>query len=97
MKRDEVISILQGRREELYRRYKVACVSLFGSTARDEARPDSDVDILVDVPAPPTFEQYMGLKLELEDLLDQRVDLVTRRGLRERIRPYIEKEAVRVP
>lgn len=97
MRRDEVISILQYRREELSSRYQVTSVSLFGSTARDEAGPDSDVDILVDFPAPPTFDQYMGLKLELEDLLGQRVDLVTRRGLRERIRPYIEKEAVRVP
>ena len=39
----------------------------------------------------------MGLKIELEDLLGRRVDLVTRRGLRERIRPFIEKEAIRVP
>jgi hypothetical protein len=39
----------------------------------------------------------MGLKIELEDLLGKRVDLVTRRGLRERIRPFIEKEAIRVP
>jgi len=39
----------------------------------------------------------MGLKIELEDMLGKRVDLVTRRGLREHIRPFIEKEAIRVP
>ena len=97
MKRDEVISILRGRRDELSNRYHVTSIALFGSTARDEAGPDSDVDILVDFTSPPTFDQYMGLKIELEDLLGRRVDLVTRRGLRVRIRPLIEKEAVRVP
>jgi uncharacterized protein len=97
MKRDEVISILKGRRDELLSRYHVTSVALFGSTARDEAGPESDIDILVDFPDPPTFDQYMGLKIELEDLLGRRVDLVTRRGLRERIRPFIEQEAIRVP
>ena len=97
MKRDEVISILRGRSDELSSRYQVTSVALFGSTARDEAGPESDVDILVDFPNPPTFDQYMGLKIELEDLLGKRVDLVTRRGLRERIRPFIEQEAIRVP
>jgi hypothetical protein len=81
----------------LSNRYHITSVALFGSTARDEAGPESDVDILVDFPSPPTFDQYMGLKIELEDLLGKRVDLVTRRGLRERIRPFIEKEAIRVP
>jgi predicted nucleotidyltransferase len=82
MRRDEAISILQSRRDELSSRYHVTSIALFGSTARDEAGPESDVDILVDFPGPP-----MGLKIELEDLLGRRVDLVTRRGLRERIRP----------
>jgi hypothetical protein len=97
MKRDEVLTLLQGRRDELSNRYHVTSVALFGSTARDQAGPESDVDILVDFPVPPTFDQYMGLKIELEDLLGRRVDLVTRRGLQERIRPFIEKEAIRVP
>jgi hypothetical protein len=97
MKRDEVLTLLKGRRDELSNRYHVTSVALFGSTARDQAGPESDVDILVDFPGPPTFDQYMGLKIELEDLLGRRVDLVTRRGLRERIRPFIEKEAIRVP
>ena len=71
-------------------------LSLFGSVARNEASPDSDVDILVDFPAPPTFDQYMGLKLRLEDLLGRRTDLVTRRGLRPHARHSIETEALRV-
>jgi predicted nucleotidyltransferase len=44
-------------------------LALFGSVARDDATDTSDVDVLVDFGAPPTFDQYMGLKIFLEDLL----------------------------
>lgn len=69
---------------------------LFGSVARDEARTDSYVDLLVDFRSPPTFRSYMDLKFLLEDLLGRRVDLVTRSGLRPRVLPAIEREAIRV-
>jgi predicted nucleotidyltransferase len=58
------------------------------------ARPGSDLDLLVDFPRSPSFEQFMDLKLALEDLLHVRVDLVTRRGLRPELRERIEQEAV---
>ncbi|MCH9714785.1 MAG: nucleotidyltransferase domain-containing protein [Cyanobacteria bacterium] len=57
------------------------------------AKPGSDVDLLVDFPESPSFEQYMDLKLALEGPLGSRVDLVTRRGLRESLRAQIEAEA----
>ena len=58
------------------------------------ARPGSDLDLLVDFPRSPSFEQFMDLKLALEDLLRVRVDLVTRRGLRAELKERIEQEAV---
>ena len=67
---------------------------VFGSVARGGARPTSDLDLLVDFPASPSFEQFMDLKLALEDLLNVRVDLVTRGGLRAELRDRIEREAV---
>ena len=69
---------------------------LFGSVARDQARIDSDVDLLVEFQAPPTYRAYMDLKFFLEDLIGCRVDLVTRNGLRPRALPEIEREAIRV-
>lgn len=60
---------------------------------RGAAGLHSDVDLLVDFPSP-SFEQYMDLKLALEDLLSSRVDLVTRRGLRPELRQRIEQEAI---
>ena len=61
---------------------------------RGAAGPGSDLDLLVDSPGSPSFEQYMDLKLALEDLLSVRVDQVTQRGLRAELRARIEEEAV---
>jgi uncharacterized protein len=96
MRREEVIQKLRQHYPGLVKNYGITSLALFGSVARDEATDTSDVDVLVDFGAPPTFDQYMGLKIFLEDLLQCQVDVVTRRALKERIRPYVEKEAVRV-
>ena len=53
-----------------------------------------DLDLLVEFPNSPSFEQFMDLKLALEDLLSVPVDLVTRRGLRAELRQRIEEEAI---
>ena len=68
--------------------------SRLGLVIHGAAGLQSDVDLLVDFPSSPSFEQYMDLKLALEDLLSARVDLVTRRGLRPELRQRIEQEAI---
>jgi predicted nucleotidyltransferase len=67
---------------------------LFGSFARGDAGPESDVDLLVDLDQH-TFDRYMDLKLRLEDLLGRDVDLVPIEKLRRRIRDQIMREAIR--
>ena len=52
------------------------------------------MDLLVDFPSSPSFEQFMDPKLALEDLLNSPVDLVTRRGLRAELRERIESDAI---
>ncbi len=96
MGREEILKILKQNYDGIAGRFGVTSLAVFGSAARDEAGADSDIDVLVDFPEPPTFDRYMDLKFHLEDLLGRRVDLVTRRGLRERVRPFVEKEAVYV-
>ena len=71
-------------------------LALFGSTARDEARGDSDIDILVAFDGPATSERYFGVLFHLEDLLGVPVDLVTDKALRPELRPFMENEAVHV-
>lgn len=95
MTRDEVLSILRAHRAELAA-LGVSSLALFGSFARDEARPDSDVDLLVEFDGPLTFSRYMDAKFYLEDLLGRKVDLVPREGLKPRLRPIVEREEIRV-
>ena len=71
-------------------------LALFGSTARDVARSDSDIDILVSFDGPATSERYFDVQFYLEDLFGRTVDLVTDKALRAGLRTFIEKEAVHV-
>ena len=95
MGRDDVIGQLKANLSRLSE-FKIKSLALFGSVARDEAKPDSDVDILVEFDGPATFDRYMELKIFLEDLLGRSVDLVTRKGVRPELAPYVEQEARRV-
>jgi predicted nucleotidyltransferase len=95
VERDTLLDLLRAHAPDCAH-FGVRSLALFGSVARGEARADSDVDVLVDFDGPATFDRYMGLKFYLEDLLGRRVDLVTRRGLRDDLRPAVESEAIRV-
>ena len=96
MNRDEVLDELARNKPTLVARYGVDRLALFGSTARDAARTDSDIDILVSFNGPATSERYFGVQFFLEDLLGRPVDLVTDKALRPELRPFIEREAVHV-
>lgn len=95
MRRDKALSVLRASQGQLGQ-FHVKSLALFGSVARDEAGPESDLDLLLEFDGPATFDLYMGLKLFLEDLLDCRVDLVMRKAVKPRMLPYVEREAVRV-
>ncbi len=96
MRREEVLMQLRTHHTEIAERFSVERLALFGSAARDELRDESDVDVLVAFSDPATFDGYMGLKRYLEGLLKRQVDLVTETGLKPRVRPYVEKELIRV-
>ena len=96
MNRDEVLNQLARNKPTLVARYGVDRLALFGSTVRDAARADSDIDILVSFNGPATSERYFGVQFFLEDLLGGPVDLVTDKALRPELRSFIEREAVDV-
>lgn len=95
MRRHEALTLLQSHTADL-QRFRVQSLRLFGSVARDEAAEDSDVDLLVSFRGSATYSNYMKLRIFLEDLLQARVDLVTEGGLRDRVRPYVERDAIHV-
>ncbi|MBI5485537.1 MAG: nucleotidyltransferase family protein [Deltaproteobacteria bacterium] len=96
MQRDEAIAILQAHKDEIITRFHVKHLALFGSTARNEARDESDVDVLVDFDGPATFNGYFDLQFYLEELFHLKVDLVCKNSVRPRIKPYIDREALYV-
>jgi predicted nucleotidyltransferase len=82
------------RSEAEIRGFGVRRLALFGSFARDEAQPSSDVDLLVEfAPGQKSFDRFSGLFDLLEDRLGRRVELVTTEGLSPYIGPYILAEA----
>jgi len=96
MKRQRVLELLSEHKSRLAERYGVSRLAVFGSTARDAAGADSDIDVLVAFDGPATSERYFGVLFYLEDLLGCPVDLVTEKALRAELRPYIDREAVHV-
>lgn len=95
MGRDDILALLAAHREKI-ESFGVKSLRLFGSVARGEASAGSDVDLLVSFQETPTFSGYMKLRIFLEDVLGAKVDLVTESGLREGVRPFVEKDAIRV-
>lgn len=88
---------LQSRREEILRvaaRHGARNMRVFGSVARGEAGPDSDLDFLVDLEPGRSLFDLGGLLMDLQSLLGRRVDVVTESGLRARIRERVLSEAI---
>jgi len=96
MRADSIRNTIAERATELHERFAVKSLSLFGSAGRGQLEPGSDVDLLVEFDGPATFDGFMDLKFYLEDLLGQSVDLVTPKALKPRMRPTVQREAVRV-
>ncbi len=96
MNRDEAIELLRRHKPELAERFGVTGLALFGSFARDQATDDSDVDILVEFGAQPGWRAYFGAASYLEDILGRPVEMATIAEVRKEIRPFVERDAVRV-
>lgn len=95
--RDEVVDTLRLHRA-LFERFGVVSASLFGSVVRDEARPMSDVDLMVEfAPGQPGgLFRYVELKHALEGLLGRPVDLITKGNIRPRLKDRILAECMPV-
>ncbi len=94
MRLNKALKILSSQREELRTTYNVDSLSLFGSVARDEAKPESDIDILVDFSETPGIFGFLQLKAYLENILSTPVDLVTKNALKRQLSETILRESI---
>ena len=92
----DIAELLDAKKGEILRiaaKHGARNVRVFGSVARGEARPDSDVDFLVDMEPGRSLLDMGGLLMDLRELLGVEVDVVTEHGLKARIRERVLKEA----
>ncbi len=90
----EVIGEKRGRILNLAQKYGTENVRIFGSVATGSADSQSDIDFLVDMQSGKNLFDLGGLLMELQQLLGRKVDVITEKALRERIRRDVLKQAV---
>lgn len=92
--------ILQGKIKDqlplLHEKYHVKKLGIFGSFARGEQNPESDVDIIVEFESPVGFFEFIRLENYLSEILGAKVDLVTERALKPSIKESVLQETVYV-
>lgn len=90
------INEIKNKIQPILKRYGVKRAGIFGSVVRNEARDDSDVDILVELPKESSLLDLVGFKLELEELLEKKVDVLTYNSIYHLLREPILSEEVRI-
>jgi hypothetical protein len=91
----QILAILKSRKPDLQKRYPISELGLFGSYARGDFNEKSDIDILVN------FNDSIGIKFislanELEDIFNTKIDLVSRKVIKPKYLPYVEKSLIHV-
>ena len=86
MNKEEIIAFLKENKQLLKERFAIETIALAGSFARDEATPQSDIDIIVNMPS--SFHAFFNLKSFLETHFNREVDL----GLEKNLRSFIKKQ-----
>jgi len=94
MSKEEILKTLKEVREEIERKYKAEIEGIFGSYSRGEEKETSDLDILVNFKKKATLYDLVGLSRFLEEKLKCQVDVVSKRALRDEIKPYILKDLI---
>ena len=91
---EEVKKIVKEEKDEIRTEFKAEIIGIFGSYARGDNHPDSDLDLLIDFDAGATLFDLVGVQLYFEDKLGCKVDAVSRGGLREEIRENVYNDLI---
>lgn len=93
--KEEILNILRVNKIELQKKYPISELGLFGSVAREENNEQSDIDILVD------FNDSIGIRFidlahELEDILQSKIDLVSKKGIKPKYLSIVQQSLINV-
>ncbi len=91
----DVLAILKTNKQALFAKYPIKTLALFGSHARGEAQRNSDVDILVELSQHDGWK-FLSLADELEALLNKKVDLVSKDGVKQQYLDYFSQQLIYV-
>lgn len=96
MTKAEILDKLRANKADIQKKYPVASLALFGSFARNEQTPESDIDIMVELDKPVGIE-FVDLLIDLESILaGAKIDLVSKKGIKPRYWSYIKDDLIYV-
>ena len=87
----DILKILKEHKQELFNKYPIQSLALFGSYSRGDYTSESDVDIMVDFKKPVGIE-FLDLCYDIESLLKKEVDLVSKKGIKPKYYTFIEED-----
>lgn len=90
-----IVQILKEHKEELFKKYPLKSLALFGSFSRGEETKESDVDVMVEL-SQPDARAFINLSYELERIVKRKIDLVSKNGVKERYLRAIENDLMYV-
>lgn len=93
---EQALREIKTKTEPIFRKHGVLRAGVFGSFARGETNSKSDVDFLVKYPEGITLFGISGLQIDLEENLGKKVDLAQEGFIKERIKPYVEKDLIQI-
>ncbi len=95
-KKQDELKKLKSKIVNILKKYKIKKAGIFGSFVRGEQKRNSDIDILAEIPMNINLFDFVGIKLELEDKLGRKVDLVEYKLIRPELKKIILDEEVRI-
>ena len=92
MTKTDILDFLTTHKDEMYEKFGLVKIGLFGSYVRGEQREDSDIDLAVEIKSSNKFRSFFGLKAYLEDALQKKVDLGIEGSIKPVVHKYTEEE-----
>ena len=92
----QIIEILKYQKQQLIKKYPISEMGLFGSYSRGDNNEQSDIDILVDFNDRIDGFDFVKIAHHLEDAFKQKIDLVSRKGIKPKYLPFVEKNLIHV-